>query len=50
MKWQGLRDALNSKFDGVRIRAAPDWIDQRESMRSCLEAYPLPVEGWERDY
>lgn len=47
---QSLREAIDTKYPTVKIRAAPDWIDQSEAMRSCLEAYPTPVEAWERNY
>jgi len=44
------KQALDSKYGIVRIRSAPDWIEQKEAMRSCLQAYPMPVDTWERNY
>lgn len=43
--YQNFRSALDARYMTVKIRAAPDWIDQTESMRSVLEAYPVPVEA-----
>jgi hypothetical protein len=38
---QAFRTALDNKFQEVKVRAAPDWIDLTETMRSALEAYPV---------
>jgi len=35
------RSALDSRYQEVKVRAAPDWIDLSETMRSALEAYPV---------
>jgi len=40
----GFRTALDSRYAQVKVRAAPDWIDLGETMRSALEAYPVPEE------
>lgn len=41
---QAFRTALDSRYGGVRVRTAPDWIDLGETMRSALIAYPLSEE------
>jgi len=38
------RTALDSRYPQVKVRAAPNWIDETESLRSCVEAYPIPSE------
>ncbi|TID22767.1 hypothetical protein E2P81_ATG01899 [Venturia nashicola] len=38
------RTALDSRYGGVKVRTAPDWIDLGETMRSALIAYPLSEE------
>jgi len=35
------RAALDTRYQEVKVRAAPDWIDLSETMRSALEAYPI---------
>jgi len=35
------RAALDNKFQEVKVRSAPDWIDLSETMQSALEAYPV---------
>ncbi|KAE9966690.1 hypothetical protein EG328_008765 [Venturia inaequalis] len=35
------RTALDSRYGGVKVRTAPDWIDLGETMRTALIAYPL---------
>jgi len=35
------RSALDSRYQEVKVRSAPDWIDLSETMRSALEAYPI---------
>jgi hypothetical protein len=42
---QSFRDALDTKYLTVKIRTASDWTEVGEAMRSCLQAYPLPVEA-----
>jgi hypothetical protein len=38
---QAFRAALDNKFQEVKVRSAPDWIDLSETMQSALEAYPV---------
>jgi len=38
------RAALDNRYAEVKVRSAPDWIDLSETMRSALEAYPVPEE------
>jgi hypothetical protein len=47
---QNFRNAVDAKYAAARIRNAKRWNDQEQAMRSCLEAYPTPLDAWERDY
>jgi hypothetical protein len=38
---QAFRAALDNKFQEVKVRSAPDWIDLTETMQSALDAYPV---------
>jgi len=43
--FNNFRIALDSRYPQIKIRAAPDWIEETESLRSVVEAYPIPVEN-----
>ncbi|KIW07177.1 hypothetical protein, variant [Verruconis gallopava] len=38
------REVLDARYISTKTLSAPDWVEQVEAMRLCLEAYPAPVE------